>query len=692
VLQVLHWFNPLVWFGFSRMRADRELACDALALAHLGKVPAESYGETIIKVVENLVRPPRARAVLALSADKRQLQERMRMIAAYRGRPGRSIWALSLVAVIAAFGLTDASRGRPVTSPALRNAAEFATTAGSGEGILQKGIRGRVVDAEGKPIADVKVSCQEFAWSKSTDTDGRFVWPEADQARTFQIAKSGFKSLVTSLLVPGADDTVLRLEHEPMIGGKVIDHETGQPIASFEVYHVQLLHGPMIPSLDMGEPVQGKSGVFKYPFDYFFWPDSAFYIDAEGYKPVLSRPLTIADDGKQLAFELTRAQSVAGKVVTPEGTPASKAEVRLWCGQPNIRDIPRRHKTDADIDGAFSLPPALDGQLVVYHQSGYAEVPWKEFVATHTVQLVNWGHVKGRWPKPLPKNRSISLQRIDWSGQGYTRLPPWDISAAEVSYDGSFEFKEAVPPGEYKLKESSDLIMNWPYRGFWSEVLLGNGVPVLVEPGRTTTIEVPAGRSVIGRIDFGDGQTLTNIHLPIVRLSLKQQGPKFVYPGLDTSLSAAANFEQWKEYKQRVLNYWLSEEGKARRRMERIFELPTQPDGSFRIDHVTPGTYELLVNPERFAVKSGPQFRREISIPPSTEETPLDLGVLTQQPRAKSPTGRPSSKPLYYKWVPGTDGTPSTKKGTAPLTSYDTITNTNDRSTWIDWPVAGRGF
>jgi bla regulator protein BlaR1 len=32
LLQILHWFNPLVWLAFSRMRVDRELACDALAL------------------------------------------------------------------------------------------------------------------------------------------------------------------------------------------------------------------------------------------------------------------------------------------------------------------------------------------------------------------------------------------------------------------------------------------------------------------------------------------------------------------------------------------------------------------------------------------------------------------------------------------------------------------------------------
>ena len=32
LLQIIHWFNPMIWFGFARMRADREFACDALAL------------------------------------------------------------------------------------------------------------------------------------------------------------------------------------------------------------------------------------------------------------------------------------------------------------------------------------------------------------------------------------------------------------------------------------------------------------------------------------------------------------------------------------------------------------------------------------------------------------------------------------------------------------------------------------
>ena len=52
-LQILHWFNPLVWLAFHRMRVDRELACDALALSYASAEESQPYGRTIIKLLES---------------------------------------------------------------------------------------------------------------------------------------------------------------------------------------------------------------------------------------------------------------------------------------------------------------------------------------------------------------------------------------------------------------------------------------------------------------------------------------------------------------------------------------------------------------------------------------------------------------------------------------------------------------
>lgn len=107
-LQVLHWFNPLLWLGFARLRADRELACDELALLRAGDQAGTAYGETVVKLLENLSRPAVIPGLVGILEDKQQMRRRMVMIARFR-RPGRwSVLAVLLVAALAAAALTDA--------------------------------------------------------------------------------------------------------------------------------------------------------------------------------------------------------------------------------------------------------------------------------------------------------------------------------------------------------------------------------------------------------------------------------------------------------------------------------------------------------------------------------------------------------------------------------------------------------
>jgi beta-lactamase regulating signal transducer with metallopeptidase domain len=55
--QTVHWFNPLVWGALARMRVERELASDALALEHDETQETGSYGRTLIKILDLLVQP-----------------------------------------------------------------------------------------------------------------------------------------------------------------------------------------------------------------------------------------------------------------------------------------------------------------------------------------------------------------------------------------------------------------------------------------------------------------------------------------------------------------------------------------------------------------------------------------------------------------------------------------------------------
>ncbi len=110
LLQILHWFNPVVWFAFNRMRADRELACDELVLSMADSDEPMSYGRTIISLVE-LFRNNRARpAMVGIMETESLLKRRIMMISQFRKltRPWSSM-TFVLVLIVATVALTNAT-------------------------------------------------------------------------------------------------------------------------------------------------------------------------------------------------------------------------------------------------------------------------------------------------------------------------------------------------------------------------------------------------------------------------------------------------------------------------------------------------------------------------------------------------------------------------------------------------------
>ncbi|MBN1507050.1 MAG: M56 family metallopeptidase [Sedimentisphaerales bacterium] len=108
LLQVLHWFNPLVALAFKRMRADREMVCDALALSVLPPEETRAYGHTIIHQIERLQASRPQWMLAALSGDKARIKQRIAMIAQFRKETFRwSPLAVLILALLACTGLTD---------------------------------------------------------------------------------------------------------------------------------------------------------------------------------------------------------------------------------------------------------------------------------------------------------------------------------------------------------------------------------------------------------------------------------------------------------------------------------------------------------------------------------------------------------------------------------------------------------
>jgi beta-lactamase regulating signal transducer with metallopeptidase domain/Tol biopolymer transport system component len=109
LLQVLHWFNPLVWFAFYRMQSDRELACDALVLSYARSEESKDYGRTIVNLLERFSRPQRLPSMAGILETKSQLKRRIKMIAKFK-KTSRPRWAgaMLLLAVLACVVLTNA--------------------------------------------------------------------------------------------------------------------------------------------------------------------------------------------------------------------------------------------------------------------------------------------------------------------------------------------------------------------------------------------------------------------------------------------------------------------------------------------------------------------------------------------------------------------------------------------------------
>ncbi len=112
VVEALHWFNPLVWFAVSRIREERELACDERTLSCLEEDERLGYGRTIFKLLERFRAATPIPAFVGIVNHKQQMKRRLLMIASYRNRTRFSIAFVATLALIGLVGMTDPPAGR----------------------------------------------------------------------------------------------------------------------------------------------------------------------------------------------------------------------------------------------------------------------------------------------------------------------------------------------------------------------------------------------------------------------------------------------------------------------------------------------------------------------------------------------------------------------------------------------------
>lgn len=124
LLQILHWFNPLVWFAFYRMRTDRELACDALVLTQTGQDKSHEYGGAILGLLRRFSRTRRLPAMAGIVENKSQLKRRIAMITQFKKNSYQwSPLALALIIILGCVSLPDAKRTKASETSAAKPSA-----------------------------------------------------------------------------------------------------------------------------------------------------------------------------------------------------------------------------------------------------------------------------------------------------------------------------------------------------------------------------------------------------------------------------------------------------------------------------------------------------------------------------------------------------------------------------------------
>ena len=118
LLNMVHWFNPLVWWSARRLVEAQELACDAAAMGRLRTEEPTAYGRTLVRVLE-LTRSedPRVPSVAGILRSGSLIRRRIQMIQLFKGSPGWSVaGGGAMVVALAIFAMTRS--GVPVAHKA----------------------------------------------------------------------------------------------------------------------------------------------------------------------------------------------------------------------------------------------------------------------------------------------------------------------------------------------------------------------------------------------------------------------------------------------------------------------------------------------------------------------------------------------------------------------------------------------
>ncbi len=382
--------------------------------------------------------------------------------------------------------------------------------------------KGRVVDRKDGPIAGASVQvmvpdpgpssdmCRPV--SAETDRDGRFVLDGLPDGQLLaSVEASGYTEASKCRLTTTGENTIV-LDPPGTIVGKVLDEQTGQPLAAFNV-KLDTPARSRAPDekearltyrlLSKGVEFRSADGTFTIP-SLTCGGAYAVIASAEGYAPSRVEPVVAqpADwDGWPVVVKLGKGRRVSGTVVDAEtGRAVGDAEVFLTLSHfpPQERfymqyvDDPRHstlmtRKLTSGADGRFDFQHvAASGDLTLVVRTGQHAIQVVKAPATdkpNEVRLARGGIIVGTAHAMGGQGGKKLTVEAEGAGLNLGHLP--------VAQDGTFRI-ERLPAGDWSLT----LMEDWTYK---------QKARVKVESGGTTQLDFAKlpGFTIRGRVTRG---------------------------------------------------------------------------------------------------------------------------------------------------------------------------------------------
>jgi hypothetical protein len=469
-------------------------------------------------------------------------------------------------------------------------------------------MRFTVVDKHGVPVEGVRILPQVWRGQDgpeigagNTNAQGIWEFEEApgDEIQYF-VGKANYFGIVTKLTA-GKPEYEITLLPAVKVIGTVIDKETQEPIKEFR--HVEGVWWE--PSderyiLQSGRTQVGQNGKFRFQMGSAC-EKFCLQVEAEGYKPSVSREILPGEESINLTFEMEKGIGPSGVVLLADGTPVGGAEVAMATEREGVSitagsiiNTTGLRQTTTEADGRFKLPYS-DGRhvLIAIHELGWSESEPTEETAPIELTLQPWARVVG---KSLRGSEPVIADQIGMFFQDNRdrRTSNWNYRT-ESSATGSFEI-DRLRAGRYTIFR--DVAYADTEKGSWMR-LNSHTLVLNLKPGETREVNIGgSGRLIKGQLVAAE-DAKSSIHWNMGAVTLRRK----------------------------------NSDGQSVSRLPSQYGSAIKPDGTFEIADVADGDYELKV--EIYPMVASPnsnilaRLTQSCNITGEDESKVMDLGTLT---------------------------------------------------------------